>query len=339
MNMLPRIAVVIIGVNVGRYIGDCIRSVKEADYPQELINLVYVDGGSTDNSVKEALATGDVKVVELNDAHPTPGRGRNMGWKSSKASLIQFLDADTIVHPSWFKSAVIAMDGDFAAVCGRRKERYPKKNIFHRLTDMEWRYEFGPCRYFGGDVLVKREALEKTYGFDESLVAGEDPDLSYRIRLKGYRILRLDAPMTTHDINMSSPRQYWKRAYRSGYAYAQIGMRYMRWVEKMWLRELIRIVGNVCLQFSILILGSSLGYFKPALAVTALIFLRPVFRLAKIRAAFGESFFISMLYAMHSAVVIYPQFCGVVRYLLGRITGRPLRNKGIIQPVKGAANA
>lgn len=339
MSMLPHIAVVIIGVNVRNYIGDCIRSVRAADYPQDLISIIYVDGGSRDGSPAAALEAGDIKLIELNDTHPTPGRGRNAGWKASSAPLVQFLDADTIVHPTWFKSAVIALDGHFAAVCGRRKERFPKKNIFHRLTDMEWRYEFGPCRYFGGDVLVMREALEKTNGFDESLVAGEDPDLSYRIRHKGYRILRLDAPMTSHDINMSSLKQYWKRAYRSGYAYAQIGMRYMRWLEKMWFRELIRIVGNVSLQLSILILGSAIGYFKPALAIAVLIFLRPFFRLAKIRAAFGESFLISLVYAMHSAVVIYPQFCGVMRYLLGRIVGRPLKNKGIVSPVKGTANA
>jgi len=67
-------------------------------------------------------------------------------------------------------------------VTGRREERHPRKNIYHILTEMEWRYEIGPCRYFGGDVLIRREALERTGGFDELLIAGEDPELSYRVR-------------------------------------------------------------------------------------------------------------------------------------------------------------
>ena len=76
----------------------------------------------------------------------------------------------------------------------------------------------------------------------EDLIAGEDPELSYRIRQSGWQILRIDAQMTTHDINMSTFRQYLKRAYRSGHAYAEIALRFLRNEEKLWLKELTRIV-------------------------------------------------------------------------------------------------
>ena len=107
---------------------------------------------------------------------------------------------------------------------------------------MEWHYETGPCRYFGGEVLVRRSVLETTGGFDEDLVAGEDPELSYRIRRNGWQILRIDAPMSIHDINMTNFRQYLKRAYRSGYAYVEIALRFIRKPEKLWLKESIRIL-------------------------------------------------------------------------------------------------
>ncbi len=48
---LPPIDIVIIGINVERYLYDCITSIRAADYPQELLNIIYVDGGSTDCSV------------------------------------------------------------------------------------------------------------------------------------------------------------------------------------------------------------------------------------------------------------------------------------------------
>lgn len=329
-TILPEIGVVIIGVNVGEYIGDCIRSVRAADYPQELITITYVDGGSMDNSCREASAAGKIHLIELNDVHPTPGRGRNAGWKSMSTPLIQFLDADTILAPGWFKAGLAALDEKTAAVCGRRKERYPDKNIFHRLTEMEWRYELGVCRYFGGDVLIKRDILERTNGFDEALVAGEDPELSYRIRETGQRILRIDASMTTHDINMSSLRQYWKRALRSGYAYAEIGLRFMDKNEKMWLRELVRICVAALLPPGGLIMGIAAGYPKTACFFACLIFLKPFFKLGKISSAYGRSLSMSLLYASHAAVVVYPQFYGVMRYLIGRIFNRPLQNKGIV---------
>ncbi len=339
MIELPKIGVVIIGVNVSRYIGDCIRSVRAADYPQELITIAYVDGGSTDDSAHRALAAGDIQLIELNDLHPTPGRGRNAGWKAMTTPLIQFLDADTLIDPKWFRKAIVHFEGNIVAVCGGRKERYPKKNFFHRLTELEWRYEIGLCRYFGGDVLLRRQVLEETKGFDESLVAGEDPELSYRIRHLGYQILRLDAPMTTHDINMSSLRQYFKRAFRSGYAYAEIGIRFMKNQEKMWQRELIRITATVLLQLGILLAGSAMGYSRVALGLAILVFLRPFFRLGKVCDRFDVSLPMGLLYAAHTSIVIYPQFFGVVRYLAGRILERPLQNRGIASHSGGVTNA
>ena len=44
-DALSKIAVVIIGVNSAAYVQDCIKSVRAADYPQELLEIIYVDGG------------------------------------------------------------------------------------------------------------------------------------------------------------------------------------------------------------------------------------------------------------------------------------------------------
>ncbi len=325
---LPHIGVVIIGVNVKNHLADCVRSVRAADYPQDLIAITYVDGGSTDGSEQIAGRLGGIAVIALNDAHPTPGRGRNAGWKAAQAPLIQFLDADTTVDPHWFKRAVTALNGHVAAVCGWRREKYPQKNVFHKLTQMEWRYETGPCRYFGGDVLIRRQTLAATGGFDESLVAGEDPELSYRIRHQAGRIVRIDAAMTTHDINMGTWRQYWKRACRSGYAYAEIGLRFVNRKEKLWFRELLRVSAVALLPPAVAAAGIAMGHAAVAGVMAVLIIGRPFLRLHRIKTESQCNWAEALLYAGHATVVIYPQFCGVVRYLAGRLLGRPLRNKG-----------
>jgi GT2 family glycosyltransferase len=326
----PKIGVVIIGINVAKYLADCIRSVQSADYPQELLEIVYVDGGSRDDSPDIAKAMEGVKVVELKDRHPTPGRGRNTGWKVLFTPLIQFLDADTILHPGWLNQALPRLDDKTAAVCGHRREIHPSKNFYHILTEMEWHYEMGPCRYFGGDVLVKREALEKTGGFDDQLVAGEDPELSYRIREQGWQIIRIDAPMTRHDINMSTFRQYLKRAYRSGYAYAEIGLRFIKNNEKLWLRELIRITYKALIPVALVLAGFLIGKVWVGVFLALLILGRPLFRIHRLRQHFQQSWTNTLLYAGHTALVVYPQFWGILRYFWGRSFGRPLRNKGVI---------
>ena len=75
---LPPIDIVIIGINVERYLYDCITSIRAADYPQELLNIIYVDGGSTDRSVSIGNHAG-IRVIQLDHPSPTPGRGRNAG--------------------------------------------------------------------------------------------------------------------------------------------------------------------------------------------------------------------------------------------------------------------
>ena len=331
-DALNKIAVVIIGVNSASYVKACIESVRAADYPQELLEIIYVDGGSRDASPEIARACAGVSVFELRDRHPTPGRGRNAGWRATDADFVQFLDADTLLDPLWFLTALGHFTGTTGAVCGRRRERFPGKNIFHKITDAEWRYEYGPCRYFGGDVLVRRETLTTTGGFDESLIAGEDPELSYRIRHAGWQILRIDAPMTLHDINMSSLRQYCRRAYRSGYAYAEIGLRLIGQPEKMWLRELVRICGRACLPPALLVVGLLAGQPAAGLLLATLVLLLPFARVHSFMTNFSLSLPEALAYAAHASMVIYPQLFGALRYLAGKLFSRPLQNKGIAAP-------
>ncbi|BCS95191.1 hypothetical protein DSLASN_08230 [Desulfoluna limicola] len=324
---LPRIGVVIIGINVARYLKMCINSVLTCDYPREHLDIVYVDGGSTDGSPEIAEEIQGVRVIRLDHPHPTPGRGRNAGWRLLSTPLIQFMDADTTLEPGWFKAALPHLADDTPCVCGFRREREPNRNRYHMLAEMEWRYEEGPCRYFGGEVLLYRYALEETEGFDTELVAGEDPELSRRIRRKSWEILRIAAPMSTHDINMSTFRQYLKRAYRSGHAYAEIGLRFATSPDPLWLRELLRVTARGGLPLLLIAGGLLAGHPVTGLFLALLIAARPFYSMRPTIQKFACSRSLAVLYAAHSAFVVFPQFAGVLRYLAGRLSNRPLHNR------------
>ena len=214
------VGVVAIGRNEGQRLRACLTSALR-DCP----TVVYVDSGSTDGSVELARSLGAI-VVELDTATPfTAGRARNEGFALLPASteLVQFVDGDCEIAANWIATAVAALQGESSAVivCGRRREKFPEASIYNRLCDMEWDTPLGRAQSCGGDFMVRAAAFREIGGFDPTVIAGEEPEMCFRLREKGGTIERLDAEMTLHDAAMTRLGQWWKRNIRSGHAYAQ----------------------------------------------------------------------------------------------------------------------
>ncbi|MFZ2160719.1 MAG: glycosyltransferase [Sideroxyarcus sp.] len=220
---VKQIGVVIIGRNEGARLVRCFTSLKT-----QPAQLVYVDSGSTDDSVNAARSLG-ADVVSLDMTSPfTAARARNEGFERMsklypQAEYVQFVDGDCEVSPDWLKSAVNFLDANpgVAAVCGRRRERFPEKTVYNMLCDIEWDTPIGEAKACGGDALMRVDAFEEVHGFRPDLIAGEEPELCVRLRAAGWRIWRLNQEMTLHDAAITRFGQWWKRARRGGYAYAE----------------------------------------------------------------------------------------------------------------------
>lgn len=330
-----KISVVIIGINVEKYLKDCIESILNCNYPKKNLEIIYADGGSKDSSIAIAKSYNQVKVLNLQKDSPTPGNGRNEGAKQSSGNFIQFIDADTLVAKDWFNEALPYLKDSVQAIWGRRLERYPDKNIYHRIGNFEWAimgdgstgHKSGLARSFGGDVLMSKTAFLKAKGYDPELVAGEDPDFSYRFRQAGYEIYRLNKTMTYHDLNMNSFKQYWKRSIRSGHAYAEIAFRYIFTKEKLFLREFLRIfLANLLM---ILLIGLSFFSIFQILSISFcfLILFRPFSRIFSLRKKSNTNWNFLILYCFHLSFVIIPQFLGTLRYLITWIGFPKIANK------------
>jgi len=219
------LAVVAIGRNEGERLRICLTSVLSTGLAQV---VVYVDSGSTDGSVDLARGLG-CQVVELDLSIPfTAARARNEGLALAlrlvpALSHVQFIDGDCEMVTGWLPAALafLVQDGGVAAVCGRLRERYPERSIYNQLCDIEWATPVGQTKSCGGIVLMRVDALLAVGGFRASLIAGEEPELCVRLRGAGWRIWRLDHEMALHDAAMYRFGQWWTRAKRGGYAYAE----------------------------------------------------------------------------------------------------------------------
>ena len=222
----PRLGVVAIGRNEGERLLRCLRSIGEQQLDEAPV--VYVDSGSTDGSRERARELG-VEVVELDLSLPfSAARARNEGWRRllelvPGLEFVQFVDGDCEFERGWLARAQSALeqDSELAVVCGRRRELYPHSSVYNRLCDMEWDTPIGEADACGGDALFRVEALAQVSGYDPSLIAGEEPELCFRLRERGWRVLRLGAPMTIHDADIHEFRQFWLRCKRNGHALAE----------------------------------------------------------------------------------------------------------------------
>ena len=214
--------IVIIGRNEGERLILCLESILKAH-----VACVYVDSQSIDDSVKEAEQRG-VRTVVLDKSAPiNASRARNTGFKvlvddNPDIEYVHFIDADCELHPEWLSHAVMSLEEseNVAVVCGRLHEKYKYKNIYMRLCDMDWYIKPGEIEACGGIATIRRSVLEEMKGFDETLIAGADPELYFRIRQIGsHKIVCLPVDMGTHDSNMHYFSEYWQRSVKTGYAY------------------------------------------------------------------------------------------------------------------------
>ncbi len=321
-----------IGRNEGQRLVRCLESIRNIQNLNGEVETIYVDSGSTDGSPEAAASLG-VRTIALRSDRPTAALGRETGWRNATAEFVLFLDGDTILHPEFPAIALdtIAADPMIAAVWGRLREIYPQNSPYNRVLDLDWIFPIGEVDLCGGNVLMRRRALEISGGYDTTLIAGEEPELCCRIRANGYRILNIDAPMAGHDLAMTRFSQYWKRSIRTGHAYAEVSRRYRDSKSQFWQAERI---GNLK--------RGAFWLLSPLVALGASLFLHSIWPTAlwgsMVLILSGRSSWSArwksrnvialLLYGIHSHFQQIPIFIGQIQNSLAQKRGR---RKGLIE--------
>ena len=327
---MSHLGVIAIGRNEGERLRRSLASVVGRDCA-----VVYVDSNSSDNSVAMAREIG-AEVVELDMSLPfSAARARNAGFErlmqiAPNVTLVQFMDGDCEVVPGWLDTAEEALNKrpELAAVCGRRRERFPDKTIYNKLADIEWNTPVrDEARSCGGDAMIRVEAFQQVGGYNPAVIAGEEPEMCVRLRQRGWKIARLDAEMTLHDADMTRFGQWWKRAVRSGHAFAEGAAMHGRPPERHWVKEIRGIVvwGMIIPAMIVLLLISAMFYWPIALAAIALLLLYPV-QVARIALRDGPRRKLAPRHAWaYAAAVVVAKFAqarGAMKYWLSKSRGQ-----------------
>ncbi|HEY0743699.1 MAG TPA: glycosyltransferase [Chryseosolibacter sp.] len=200
-NMSPKVSVVVTCYNHGKYLADAIRSIQRQTY--QLIEIVVVDDGSSDNTRQVAESFPNVKYVYQENAGLSAAR--NAGVAHSAGKYIVFLDAD-----DWLYEEAIAINLNYL----KRNKHCMFVSGGHDKVD-EWGYtieeetpkvvhknhyaELLQGNYIGmhATVMYQRSVFNE-FQFDTTLRACEDYDLYLKVARK--------YPVCSHDEKVAAYR-------------------------------------------------------------------------------------------------------------------------------------
>jgi cellulose synthase/poly-beta-1,6-N-acetylglucosamine synthase-like glycosyltransferase len=225
------------------------------DWPSDGAEVVLVDAFSTDGTwqlVEEWARTSRFHVVAA-QRKGRIGAGRNEGFRRAAGALVAVTDADMRVPAQWLMELVAGMDDPEIGVVGGPNDSAaddlvsraiacvpvhgPSLGEVPVLGRSRYRQDFTTDEDIYACVtrnsLFRREAFEGAGGFDESLVATEDPELNQRILKAGYKLRYRKAAGVRH-IHRDSLGAFYRQQknYAIGQAHANRSQPEMRSVKQ-----------------------------------------------------------------------------------------------------------
>ncbi|MHB8124394.1 MAG: glycosyltransferase [Desulfitobacteriaceae bacterium] len=186
---MPKVSVVIPTYNHSRYIRESVGSALGQTYPN--LEVLVVDDGSTDKT-KDVLVN-NAYIPQINYIYKTNGgtsSALNAGIARATGEYISWLSADDVFRPEKIARQVAKMESEpglgfsyssFAVIDASGKIQYEIHSPYYgNKKEMVIRLSEG-CFINGSTVIMRKAALEKVGGFDESLPQAHDYDLWLRL--------------------------------------------------------------------------------------------------------------------------------------------------------------
>jgi len=193
----PFVSVVMPVRNEARYLGDALAAVLACTYPVDRMEVLVVDGGSTDGTIALVRAAserdGRVRLIP-NPAGSTPA-GLNEALRRAAGDLIVRVDGHTLIEPGYVTACVRALSRTGAWMVGgpmTGRGDTPVGRAVAAATATPLGAGDAAFR-LGGEGPVDtvylgawhRWVFDRVGGFDEGLARNQDYELTIRIREAG----------------------------------------------------------------------------------------------------------------------------------------------------------
>ena len=215
-DSLLGVSIIVPTFNSESTIDECLRAILELDYPKQLLEVIVIDGGSTDATAELAKAH-PVKFVysKLN-----PPAAYNLVLKDIENPIIGLIDSDAKVEKQWLRKLVKHLDDPKVAGASGTVETWNSDKLVPRVIgyELSYRYRRLPStveRVATMNLLLKKKVTMEIGGFDEALPTQYDTDIGARLAQAGYRIA-FDAEAICYHFHRPTLQKFFKQQYKYG---------------------------------------------------------------------------------------------------------------------------
>lgn len=199
----PLVSFIIPTYNSEKYIQNCLESILMQNYPTHLIEILVIDGCSSDNTIN-SIVNYPIKI--FTNYKRIASEGRNIGIEKARGNILAFMDSDSeLPQKNWLRLMIKPLSSD-SKIAGSIPILIPKHNNpaisrFFSLIQADpiivLAYGSGLDRqtdyisdenYFPmGLFVIKKEILTGQLKLKSTLERSEDVDVTYRLVKSGYK--------------------------------------------------------------------------------------------------------------------------------------------------------
>ena len=222
----PKVTIGMCVRNCESFVSKAINSVLNQDFPHRLVEIIIVDDGSRDGTLKVVLDLAskmDMQVKVFHGEWKGIGAVRNVVVDNAQGDYIIWVDADMILPKDHVRKQVEFMEKNSKVGIGKARHKVlPKGNLIAFFEHVPYAiYDATPeilsSKLPGtGGAIYRVSAIRQVNGFDDNLKhAGEDQDAAYRIKKAHWLIAQ--SPAFFYEIRVEGWGELWRKYIRYGY--------------------------------------------------------------------------------------------------------------------------
>jgi len=268
---LPLVSVIVAMRNEEAFIGECLTSLAEQDYPAELLEVMVIDGRSTDRSreIVSAMEADQPNLRLLDNEKKVTPVAFNIGINNARGEILTIISAHCYLASDYISRCVEYLGKTGAECVGGPVESIGETRVARAIAlamsspfgvgDALFRYsqreQYVDTLAFGA---YRRDVFDRVGLFEEELVGNEDDEFNYRLRRHGGKLFLTPAIKSFYH-SRASLRALWRQYFLYGVGKVRVVQRHPRLVRLRHLIPALFVAG--------LIVTALLGFFRPLSAL------------------------------------------------------------------------